>query len=577
MKNTYKYIKIKVIFSSLLLILVINNLNNNQNLDKILSLVRRNRLLEETTATLTANNDEKIPRTLWVNVHNQLGKNNTIDRMFNSNIANIINKYSDNDNTLFEVKTLSTQICKEAISKVQAVMNVTADVDLLKYFILEDPQRYICRLAVLYLYGGYYVQRDIKIIEPYIASSNDDYSFVGITSLNTSIFDGSFIASTSKNSMLHFMLEKYCKLSKGEELLTELEEIESSTTPTQMIPKDKFSMIMRSSYKDILNAQPNSKYDIKMLYVEKLDNLQNGNDNEYNLIRKQNGKGKYCDYVIIDKSTKKTYFYALLPGASPSQCDKVKPTIPHKIWFASKYELSKLKESNHKHFDNIQNTITLYKNALNTDNDIEYEILDYKACMNIVTNFQYSILFELFMKGFHKNNDNNNDQKHGYKGFDICRIIVLYENGGYFFNDEVNVVEPFVPTNNEISFIGVVNPSGLFLSSFIAASPKNSIINDIISKYILLAQKKLSMTTNNIAGEIYLDAYHKNIEEDSSKTASTTSLLVEKHLTEMDEVYDVKSKQTFICNFVISDPKSKKIKFFTRFYAFGEDCVDAED
>merc|ERR1712151_209623 len=136
---------------------------------------------------------------------------------------------------------------------------VPADVDLLKYFILEDPQRYICRLAVLYLHGGYYIQRDVKIIEPYIAS-NDDH-FVGITSLNTSIFDGSFIASTPKNSMLHFMLEKYSKLSKGEEL-KDLEEIESIKS-MPMIPKDKFSIIMRSSYNDILSAQPNSN--IKLL------------------------------------------------------------------------------------------------------------------------------------------------------------------------------------------------------------------------------------------------------------------------------------------------------------------------
>ena len=110
------------------------------------------------------------------------------------------------------------------------------------------------------------------------------------------------------------------------------------------------------------------------------------------------------------------------------------PTIPHTLWFASRHELSSLHKENIKHYNNILKTVKAYKLAWGTDN-VEYKILDNKACMNAIVKLPItgasSALFEFYLKEF---------KDHPSKGFDICRAAVLFQTGGYFFNEELEVI-----------------------------------------------------------------------------------------------------------------------------------------
>ena len=529
---------IKVIFPcSLLILLAICHFKNFNFVQKSTNLLRKSRSLAYSNTDIVT-----IPRTLWVD--------DKPDKISDKNIQKLVHKYKNalGDENI-QVQKLTKATCKDAISKIP--IDVVASDELFKFFVLEDRENYICRIAVLFLFGGYSFQKDVDIIQPYIAP-NSDISFIGVAGTNNGMFDGSFIASRPNHKLLYHALQKYVLLAKGQLQLEGSGSFESS-------PQSKFSEIMRASYLEVFHEYPNSKDTMVMLYAEHLDDLKQYN--EYKYIRKQDGKGKYCNFVTVDNYTKKAYFYALFPGVNPFLCDKVLPSIPRKLWFASKHELSTLAESNKKHHDNIQNTIKAYKKAWG-DDDIEYEILDYKACMSLIVDFHSSILLKSYMQGF---------KYHANEGFDICRAVVLFQHGGYFFNDEVKVVEAYLPDKDK-TFVGVIKLSGSFLSLFIASAPNNPIISDIVSKYIMIAEGKLSLITAHAAAEIHLDSYVGQDED----TLSKSDLLVEKHLTEIDEEYDAKSKKTYVCNFLISDPRSKKAQFFSKIFAFDEECNDAE-
>ena len=122
--------------------------------------------------------------------------------------------------------------------------------------------------------------------------------------------------------------------------------------------------------------------------------------------------------------------------------------------------------------------------------------------------------------------------------------------------------------------MGVENLSGLLLSSFVAAIPHHPIMYDVMIKYVMLAEGKLSLTLTNTSGEIFRDSY--NAQKDDIK--SNSILLKEKDLTLMSGEFNVKpkEKEARICNFIISDPDSDTIHFFTRIFQNGAYCFDKE-
>jgi len=521
-----------------------------------------------------------IPQKLWFDAYIFQGKNGTAETKYKENVQKTLNKYKNawNIDTV-EMEELTTEKCKDAISRIPIK---GASTDLLNFHLDNDLQRHICRIAVLFLYGGYFLQEELEVIEPYIPSS-DEITFVGVTTPGTGLFNGPFLASAPHHPLLYRALKKYILVAKGE--------LKLETT-------SRFGEIMRSSFREVATINPDSKSDMVLFSEEQLDKLQLQHK-EYEQVKKQDGEGPFCNYVIIDRATKKTYFYTRFPGAHEHQCDELVstkpqvpkisqvqpkipkvmptnpqvvpkiaqllPTIPHKLWFASKYEVSKLQKENRRHYENIVNTVRAYQKAWDID-PVEYKIFDIKACMNAIVKLPIggasSTLFEYYMKEF---------KDHPNKGFDICRAAVLFLNGGYFFNEEVEVVEPYTAKNNNITFVGVKSQSGLFLPSFVASAAEHPVMREVITKYMMLAQGKIKTANAHPGGEIYRDSYNAKKKDIMSKSV----LLLEKHLTLLSDEYKSKSKRVHKCSYVISDPDLKKINFFTRMYVDGEYCAGA--
>ena len=73
--------------------------------------------------------------------------------------------------------------------------------------------------------------------------------------------------------------------------------------------------------------------------------------------------------------------------------------------------------------------------------------------------------------------------------------------------------------------------------------------------------------------QIYRDAYNAQNNDIKSKSV----LLQERNLALLHGEYDVKLKETRICNFIIYDPDQDVLNFFTRIFDHGNYCVDKEE
>lgn len=532
------------------------------------SYVRSTSSRQLTTKRLLRRKRTVIPQRLWFDVYRFKG-NDHPEKKFEENIRKTVGKYKAAWETdTIKMESLSSLTCKNAIMKIPLK---GASTDLLKYHLENDPQRHVCRIAVIFLYGGYFLQEEVEVIEPFIAP-NEFVSFSAVINPVNELFNGSFLASAAHNPILYRALKKYIQLAKGE---------------LKLVTTSRYGEILRSSYREVMAVNPGSKTNMIILSEDRLIDLQK-QSNEYKQVKKQDGEGPFCNYVIVNHATKKTYFYTRFPGAHDHQCAEIEPakqvvavkpssrvvtmkeeapTIPHTLFFASKHGLGSMKEGDNKHYDNILNTVKAYQTAWDVDN-VEYKILDKDFCVDAINKVNIvgavSVLTDFYLKEV---------QVDPMRGFDICRAAVLFIDGGYFFNSEVEVIEPYAVSNNNTDFVGVKSNSGLFLPSFVASAPKHPIPRFILMKYILLSEAMLSPETSDQAGEIYRDSYNGQKKDTLSKTV----LLQEKHLSMLDEKYDKKSKRSHKCSYVIFDPESKKIYFYTRMYIDGEHCVDEKD
>ena len=101
-----------------------------------------------------------------------------------------------------------------------------------------------------------------------------------------------------------------------------------------------------------------------------------------------------------------------------------------------------------------------------------------------------------------------------------------------------------------------------------------SVLRQAIDNYMKLANNKMSLSTINTNGEIYLQSYESLLEKNE------TTLLLEKHLKAIDKKgyteISANDEHAHMCNCVILDPndESNVIYFYTRIFVFGKYCEE---
>lgn len=263
------------------------------------------------------------------------------------------------------------------------------------------------------------------------------------------------------------------------------------------------------------------------------------------------------------------------------------------------YSSNILKERRPRHFyRNIQNSINLYKEALSSS-DFTVLFLDDSDCLAHI-----EIIEPKLVDPFKYETDSR------FKG-DICRAAALYQHGGYYLDIDLQVIKPFIISDPGITFSSVIEEPGKgFFQAFMGATPYHRILrqtmNNMVRHYdkalipkhggknnpikykinysyidhLLKQDKGWNMGTRTIKDafvELHIPYRSKyNEGKNTLEEKSEVYLLQEIHLETSASWYPTLERRKFqhkcCCNFVVHDPHSQKVHFWSRFPGAGQFC-----
>lgn len=345
----------------------------------------------------------------------------------------------------------------------------------------------ICRLGALYLYGGYYFDIDMETVNPIVLP--DNVGFATAIDVEGKYYFNSFFAAAPRHPILKTYLEV---------VIEYYYDVEHS--PCQQIEEERV-------------AGPCMLFDAYRRTDESLRGdsvfLQEVHSFDEN----------HCHYDVINPESKEVHFHSRIKGSV--NC----PFVPRKLWFTYEHDILKTKKPRYYH-NNIQKTVDAYDKLWNWIPP--YRVLDHEACVEIIEDFNPAlrIAFE--------------HDKHDVNKVDLCRAAVLFQQGGYFFHLDVEVVQALV-VDPEATFAAVEN-GDYFSDSFMASSPGHPIfdpyVNEVIEFYHGNSESPChTLSDVQVAGGCLLKESFEKLDEEDKKKADLFSIQEEtKDSTDNDVV-----------------------------------------
>ena len=153
----------------------------------------------------------------------------------------------------------------------------------------------------------------------------------------------------------------------------------------------------------------------------------------------------------------------------------ISPQIPHRLIFTHGENILITKRPTILH-DNIDRTIRLYREFWNNNSSASSKnatdvadpvwFLDNEECLRVVGKVEPRLV-PYFQQ----------EERGDFKG-DICRVAALYLRGGYYFDIDMQVIEP-VPVPPHISFVTALSEvNQLFFQSILFSEPLNPILKE---------------------------------------------------------------------------------------------------
>jgi mannosyltransferase OCH1-like enzyme len=307
-------------------------------------------------------------------------------------------------------------------------------VELVPYYMAETNQARktdICRVAVMYLSGGYYFDVDLEVGSPY--SPADDVSLV--LARDGDDLSRQFMASEPRSSALKMALDRILASYKrnqtrpdfelGSEALAESIDALGSSLRSEIVPFKVIGGEISTPW--ILPAPPADSF-----------------NNPVPLGMRE----------------------------PPSPDFK----IPRRLLFTYKSNLLEIKDPPLL-YNNVENTIRKYREAWG-DPDAPVWFLDdddcrsaiYAARPNLVTYFDR--------------------EPHGSWKADICRVAALYLTGGYYFDVDMEAVNPWMPRSN-VSFATAIDPKkSRYFQSFLASEQNGRVIDEALNEMLLFYENQ---------------------------------------------------------------------------------------
>lgn len=254
-------------------------------------------------------------------------------------------------------------------------------------------------------------------------------------------------------------------------------------------------------------------------------------------------------------------------------------SIPRRLLFTYKWKIFDDKRTPQHVSDNVQQTIKAYRHYWR-GKDVEVVILDDAECL-VHVNVTAPFLVPYFQREY----------MGAYKS-DICRVCYLLRYGGYYFDVDMETIQPYGAEPN-VTFVTVYEASSnrYFFQSFLASAPNNPILRQSLQEIKLFYDQNMRRRVG--AAHLHMgpytlkQAYEKVIQnspsmavKDSSAatmptttTTTTTTLLQEVNLMDDPTRFPNLTRRVgkgCCCNYVVTD--STTAYFRSRMVGAGPHC-----
>jgi len=258
------------------------------------------------------------------------------------------------------------------------------------------------------------------------------------------------------------------------------------------------------------------------------------------------------------------------------------PRIPKKILF-------NFKENIFNHPDKYPETFQNLQKALATDRSLEYEFYDDSMCAAAIARMHSKELanwFELEDSGAYKS--------------DMCRLAMLYEHGGYYMDNDLEIVANFlelIPANVSITSAISAVSSSLIFQAFLGATPGHPVIKDAMDRTLqqyknrrpahydfgdhplnFIKEPPLGPQIMSHALKAWLHTkkleggYTKKIQSDADGSYLFLEIGMQKAKSKKINVHDRKCC-TPSCDFLVVDMHMKMQVFWSRMDYYGKKCT----
>lgn len=247
------------------------------------------------------------------------------------------------------------------------------------------------------------------------------------------------------------------------------------------------------------------------------------------------------------------------PGGNQKQKQKQEPrhTIPrHFIFVDTRY--SGIHEMEPHVIANVNHTIRLFRQAWNDSNAPVY-FYGHQACVEAINATKPELLF------FYQN------ETVGPYRSDICRTAALKLRGGLYTDNDMQVVVPYIPPNDNITFVSSVQYDNQGLAmSFLFATQGHDVFSNVLDLLLGYYHKTVKLHSH-LGTSIYKNAYDALPTELKS---FSTLLLREINLNNVPRYNDFPRLGGVgcCCDYAMEDPQAKQIFFYSRMLGSGSNC-----
>jgi hypothetical protein len=392
----------------------------------------------------------------------------------------------------------------------------TEQVELLPYYVGEtNPARKtaICSVAAMYRSGGFFFDVDLEVGAPY--APIDDVSLV--VARDGDSLSSQFMACEPRSSVMEMTLEKMLFSYKRNQTHPDFE-------------------LGSSLEESIATLKATVRHEIVPLKVI---------------------GGESMPWIPPTLSIPADSFRNPVPleMRQPPLHDF---NIPRRLLFTYKSNLLETKDPP-IFYENVQKTIKMYREAWG-DPDAPVWFLDdddcrstiYAAKPNLVTYF-------------------DREPKGSWKA-DICRVAALYLTGGYYFDVDMEAVNPWIPSRN-VTFATAVNPEKIrYFQSFMASEKGGRVIEEALDEMLLFYVNQKLRTKALIGPDTLMWAFESVAPSERGET-----VILEEISFSLGDAETPSQRREAVgenCPFKVQEPVSNVTIFYSRIVGAGVGCMD---